>query len=417
MIDIKFYDTSSLLLLEEEDFNKPFVISSITLEELESIKNSNYKDIDVKAKARKIITLLDKYSKNYHIVFHRKIYEEILIEKGLKHLNLNNDMKILSDAVYYDRKIKPDETIFVTNDLILKRIANLFFGEDMLESINIKNDNYTGYLEVQLSDEQLNDFYTNPNINQFNLNIGQYLIIKNLNNEIIDLRCWTGDTHRYISEPVFSSIHFGKVKPYKNDPYQKLLFDSFVNNESTLVGGPAGSGKSFVALSQLFSLLESNKIDRIVIFCNPIVAKNAAKLGFYPGTVQEKLLSSQIGNILSSKIGSQTEVEKMINSGQIVLIPAGDSRGYEVPANSGVYITEAQNLDIVLLKMILQRIGENCITIVDGDRFTQTDLDIYSGINNGMNRMSQIFRNQNFYGQVDLKYVHRSKISKVAEQM
>jgi phosphate starvation-inducible protein PhoH len=53
-----------------------------------------------------------------------------------------------------------------------------------------------------------------------------------------------------------------------------------------------------------------------------------------------------------------------------VLVPAGDARGYEVPAYSGVYILESQNLDIVLLKMLLQRIGNNCITIVDGDRKT-----------------------------------------------
>ena len=59
-----------------------------------------------------------------------------------------------------------------------------------------------------------------------------------------------------------------------------------------MVCGKPGSGKSLLALSFLFSLLEDEEIDRIVIFCNPVVAKNAAKLGFYPGTVEEKLLSS-----------------------------------------------------------------------------------------------------------------------------
>jgi phosphate starvation-inducible protein PhoH len=59
-----------------------------------------------------------------------------------------------------------------------------------------------------------------------------------------------------------------------------------------MVCGPAGSGKTFIALGYLFSLLEAHEIDRIVVFCNPVVAKNAAKLGFYPGTVEEKLLST-----------------------------------------------------------------------------------------------------------------------------
>lgn len=52
---------------------------------------------------------------------------------------------------------------------------------------------------------------------------------------------------------VFESVHFGKIKPYKDDPYQALLFDSLKTNTLTLVGGPAGSGKSFVALAYLFS--------------------------------------------------------------------------------------------------------------------------------------------------------------------
>jgi phosphate starvation-inducible protein PhoH len=59
-----------------------------------------------------------------------------------------------------------------------------------------------------------------------------------------------------------------------------------------MVSGRAGSGKTFLSLAYLFSLLAKGKIDRIVIFCNPVVAKDAAKLGFYPGTVLEKLLST-----------------------------------------------------------------------------------------------------------------------------
>jgi phosphate starvation-inducible protein PhoH len=76
--------------------------------------------------------------------------------------------------------------------------------------------------------------------------------------------------------------------------------------------GKPGSGKTYLAFGYLFSLLEKNKIDRIVVFCNPVVAKNAAKLGFYPGSVTEKLMSSQVGAVLSSKLGSSLEVERLI---------------------------------------------------------------------------------------------------------
>ena len=226
---------------------------------------------------------------------------------------------------------------------------------------------------------------------------------------------WTGFSHKPINANSISSRQFGTLKP--KDVYQKLLLDSFRRNEITLAGGKPGSGKTLLSLGYLFEQMEKDKIERIVVFCNPVVAKNAAKLGFYPGTVEEKLLSSQVGAILTSKIGSVTEVERMIQDERLILMPAGDSRGYEVPAHSGVYIMEAQNLDVVLLRMILQRIGENCITIVDGDRFEQTDLEIYSGDNNGMSKMSKVFRNHNFFGQVDLKTIYRSKIAGLAEFM
>ena len=98
-----------------------------------------------------------------------------------------------------------------------------------------------------------------------------------------------------------------------------------------------------------------------------MATRNSAKLGFYPGTRDEKLLDSQIGNLLISKIGSRIEVERLLDDGILVLLPLSDIRGYETPDYSGVYISEAQNLDIELMKLALTRIGENSICIIDGD--------------------------------------------------
>lgn len=173
---------------------------------------------------------------------------------------------------------------------------------------------------------------------------------------------------------------------------------------------------TYNALAYLFHLLERGKIDRIVIFCNPVVAKNAAKLGFYPGTQTEKLLSSQVGGVLKSKLGSDIEVERLIDLEQLVLIPVGDARGYETPAHSGVYVLEAQNLDSSLLRLILQRVGEEAKVIVDGDYLEQLDLDVYAQ-NNGMRRMSEVFRGTDVYGQVELQQIHRSKIANIADNM
>jgi predicted ribonuclease YlaK len=79
-----------------------------------------------------------------------------------------------------------------------------------------------------------------------------------------------------------------------------------------MLKGPAGSGKTLLSLSFLLHKLEKGRIDKIIIFCNTVATKNSAKLGYYPGSRDEKLLDSQIGNLLSSKFGGKIEVERMI---------------------------------------------------------------------------------------------------------
>jgi len=104
----------------------------------------------------------------------------------------------------------------------------------------------------------------------------------------------------------------------------------------------------------LFSQLERQRIDKIIIFCNTVAAKNSARLGFLPGTRDEKLLDSQIGNLLISKIGGRTEVERLVEEEKLVLLPMSDIRGYDTTGmRAGIYISEAQNLDIPLMKLAL----------------------------------------------------------------
>lgn len=104
-------------------------------------------------------------------------------------------MRILSDACYYDTNVRPDETIFVSNDLCLKHIANCFFGEDSIESIPQEVDDYKGFIEINMTDEEMADFYTNCDKNLYNLLMGEYILIKDKNNIIQDIRVWTGFTH------------------------------------------------------------------------------------------------------------------------------------------------------------------------------------------------------------------------------
>ena len=414
---IKFYDTCSLLLAGEQLFEQEdkFVVSSITFKELERIKTSTNKDPDTKYTARLLLHLFDNYSEKYDVVIHKTEYETEILNKSL---DLNDDTRILSDAIYYDKEVRPDETIFVTNDLSLKHIANLFFGNDCIESVPEETDNYVGYKEIQVTDEQLANFYQNPDINYYDLKIGEYLIIRDLDNNVVDVRVWSGTTHRYLKYGDFNSSWFGKVTPYEGDVYQKLLFDSLSNNQITMVKGPAGTGKTYISLAYLMMLMHKGQISKIIVFCNTVATANSAKLGFYPGTRDEKLLDSQIGNLLISKFGAREGVEELMEKGKLVLLPLSDIRGYDTSnMNAGVYISEAQNLDRTLMKLALQRIGQDCICIIDGDEKTQVDDIHFAGNNNGMKRASKVHRGHDIYGEVTLKNIYRSQIAKIAEKM
>ena len=418
MTNYLFYDTSSLLLNVNHLFDNPndkVVISSVTFQELEEIKTSTKKTEDVKQSARLLLRLLENNTDKYEVHIYQPLMNAPIQIKGFE---MNNDFKILATAIDYDKRCHPDETYFITNDLALKRIANLFFGEDSILSITEEQiDNYSGYTEIVLSEEEMGKFYSNLNNNSLDLLINQYLILKSADGEVVDLRCWDGETYRAIQTKPFNSRQFGPVKPMKGDYYQIFAMDSLAQHDVTMLCGKPGSGKTYLAFGYLFSQLEKGKIDRIIVFCNPVVAKNAAKLGYYPGTPFEKLMGSQVGAVLSSKLGDQLEVEKLVNEGKLVLIPAGDARGYEVPQASGVYIMESQNLTCDLLRMLLQRVSDGCKVIVDGDYNEQVDVDIYSGSNNGMRKMSKVFRDNEMFGQIELKNIHRSKIAALADKM
>ena len=412
----KFYDTCSLILNKDNLFNtkERFIISSITLDELENLKSSSKTDLDNKIAVRHLLHQLDEHIGDYEVCAFREAMLNPIHEEDL---SVNNDMKILATAIFYSNNINSD-IIFITNDLSLKTIARLFFDDSQIESIYIE-DKYKGYTIKQFDNEQeMEYFYSNylssPVYEEILIN--EYLILKNPEGEIIDRLVRTDDGYRNVSFETFDSKQFGRIRPM--DVQQQMAADSFTHNKLTMIRGKAGSGKSILALGYLFNQLEKGRIDKIIIFCNTVAAKGAAKLGYYPGSREEKLLDSQIGNFLSSKLGSRMELERLLDDERIVLLPMADIRGYDTTGmRAGVYITEAQNMDISLMKLALQRIGDDSICIIDGDDNTQVDDESFAGNNNGMKRVSKIFRGHAIYGEMTLDQIHRSEIARIAENL
>ena len=98
------------------------------------------------------------------------------------------------------------------------------------------------------------------------------------------------------------------------DEYQSCLIDSLINNEMSMVKGKAGSGKTLISLAYAFSMIEKGKYDKLVVFSNPVSSRNSARLGYYPGTRNEKILDSFVGSMLASKLGDMEGVYQLINN-------------------------------------------------------------------------------------------------------
>lgn len=410
-----FLDTNALLNLQEAAFKESFVISQKTLEEIEKIKNDSRKDGEIKYKARQIAHLLDeKYGE----------YEVVKVDSDIKTIIENFDLEetpdniILASAFKYNNEIQ--SIIVCTDDLNCKFISKNIF-ELSTKGVNelnlVKNlDEYKGYKEVTLSDEEMSYFYLHLNENIYNCEVNEYLIIKKSDGEIVDTLRWDGIEFKKVCNKTVKSQMFGdKIKP--KDTYQALAIDSIMNNTMTALSGKAGSGKSLLSLISIMNLIESGKYDRVVIMFNPTKARGASDMGYYSGDATEKALQNSIGSILTTKFGDRFAVDLLLQQDRIRLVSMADVRGMEVRDNEILYITECQNTSVELLKLCLSRASSECKIVIEGDYNSQADSYLFDGNLNGMKRAIEVLKGEQEFGYVYLPNVWRSKIASLVDKL
>ena len=287
-----FYDTCALL----ENFQKAFdrgkvTISSITLKELEEIKTASYKDEEIKYKARKLLHYIQEHINEMDIVIYKNNLDEYLNSLSLP---LNNDSRIIVSALTLLKgkstfsllkgEKEDNKLIFFSNDISCATIAASVGLEVQTNYIDYSEE-YTGFKEVILNEKELAKFYSDilyHKENPYNLLNEQYLLIKNNNNEIIDMYKWSEKMgYTKIRYNKFESKTFGKTTA--KDEYQKIAMDALKNHQITMLRGKAGTGKSYLSFAYMFELLEKNEIDKIIIFCNTVATKGSAKLGLIMG--------------------------------------------------------------------------------------------------------------------------------------
>jgi phosphate starvation-inducible PhoH-like protein len=154
-------------------------------------------------------------------------------------------------------------------------------------------------------------------------------------------------------------------------PNQALYLKTLRDYELVFGLGPAGTGKTYLAVAQAVQMLMAGRVDRIILSRPAVEA--GERLGFLPGDLREKVdpylrpLYDALHDMLPGE-----QVVKRLTSGEIEIAPLAFMRGRTL-ANAFVILDEGQNTTPVQMKMFLTRLGENSRMVVTGD-LSQIDL-------------------------------------------
>jgi phosphate starvation-inducible PhoH-like protein len=177
-----------------------------------------------------------------------------------------------------------------------------------------------------------------------------------------------------------------KVKPRTDG--QRELMEAIKKHNLTMAIGPAGSGKTYLAISAAVEALEEGKVEKIILSRPAMEAGES--LGYLPGDMQEKMAPylRPLYDALGDRMGGK-RVRQLLEDGTIEIAPVGFMRGRTLN-NAFIVIDEAQNCTYAQLKMLLSRLGWHSTMVVTGDPSQSDLLEGMSGLGDIANRFQVV---------------------------
>ena len=318
--------------------------------------------------------------------------------------NINSPLKF----VYSDNNTL--SVIFYDNDLLMGVVGEFNKNLKELEKITQSNLYSRGNSILIKSSLQKNEIIKNAIqflADQFIINgsIENKDIVSSVDKFMINEKAKKNNVTDVIKTPKKSII----PRSEKQKSYVRALRQSDI----VISAGPAGTGKTFLAVAVGLTMLLEKKIERIILSRPAVEA--GERLGFLPGDMKEKVdpylrpLYDSLYDLFDFE-----KIQRMIEIGDIEIAPLAFMRGRTLK-NSFAILDEAQNATDIQIKMFLTRIGENSKIVVNGD---PSQIDLQNKSMSGLQKSKELLGHLNEISVIDFDHsdvVRHPLVSKIVK--
>ncbi len=320
--------------------------------------------------------------------------------------------KINPDLKYVYSENNALSIVFQSNELLLGVLGE--FNNNLKELEKITNTSiYSRGNSILLKNT--------PEKNELIKNAIQFLVDQFLNNGTLEKKDIESSVNKFmIDEKVTNKsgnveyiIKTPKKSVIPRSEKQKNYISALKESDIVISAGPAGTGKTFLAVAVALTMLLEKKIERIILSRPAVEA--GERLGFLPGDMREKVdpylrpLYDSLYDLLDFE-----KIQKKIEVGDIEIAPLAFMRGRTLK-NSFAILDEAQNATDTQIKMFLTRIGENSKIVINGD---PSQIDLPNKTMSGLNRSKKLLGHLKEISVVDFDHtdvVRHPLVSKIVK--
>lgn len=355
-------DTSALLHQPLLDTDIGIAISTLTVAELEHIKNSNENET-TKYKAREAVRALLTNPKFDVILTDNKRIDKML--KKYKFLSNIPDHRILCAAELYAID-QGEDIVFLTSDalqyLFAQQMPHLSATYPMGNEETLSREEWAGWGKYYPNEAEMTLLYQDPKINTLKCKVNEFAEVYE-GKELKDVLFWNGHEYRKLKYKDFTAPTGEHISPRNIE--QKMYLDLLQNDSIPikLCIGRFGTGKSMFAETWGTHQLQMGKFDKIVFVKNNLDVKGAGKLGILPGDEIDKQYPwlRQIEDHLGPQL-----FEQYLNEGKIEPAHLSTLRGRDLK-NCLILVDEAENLLTTNIQLLLGRVAEGSQIIFCAD--------------------------------------------------